>query len=213
MTEYLTTLAGAPPQGERARAFYARVAEVSGLPLEVVTKTRGFVTKVSVKDLRPGKVVSRYDVSFAVDDPYPERRSERAPDPILDSLTRAYGGGMANYARSELGFKTSMTYHLLANEVTRNWDWQGGRINASVEDELRVLFAYTPSFRLMVAHGVADMVTPHAMSRYVLDHLPPAESPGRTSLKLYRGGHMFYLDEESRREFSRDAGAFYRGGE
>jgi carboxypeptidase C (cathepsin A) len=213
MTDYLTTLAGPPLQGEAAKTFYARVAQISGLPLDVVTKARGFITSAFLKTLQPGKIVTRYDANFAVDDPYPEQRSAHGPDPILDSLTRAYGGAFAAYARNELGFKTPMTYQLLANDVTRHWDWHGGRAQASVEDELRVLLAFSPSFRLLVAHGLSDMVTPYAMSRYALEHLPPIDPPGRVALKVYRGGHMLYLDQASRKAFTKDAEAFYRGGE
>jgi carboxypeptidase C (cathepsin A) len=213
MTEYLTTLAGPRPQGEAARAFYGKVAEISGLPLDVVEKARGFITGAYVNRLHAGKIVSRYDATFAVDNPFPAAQSARGPDPILDSLARAYGGAFASYARNELGFKTPMTYQLLANDVTRHWDWRGGRVQASVEDELRVLLAFTPSFRLLVAHGLSDMVTPYAETRYALDHLPPVEPAGRVALKLYRGGHMLYLNPESRKAFTKDAAAFYRGGE
>ena len=38
------------------------------------------------------------------------------------------------------------------------------------------------------------MVTPYGMTRYVLDHLPPTDLARRAQLKLYRGGHMLYLD-------------------
>jgi carboxypeptidase C (cathepsin A) len=62
----------------------------------------------------------------------------------------------------------------------------------------------------MIAHGYSDMVTPYAATRYVLDHLPPSGDPARTQLKLYRGGHMFYLDPDSRRAFSAEAKAFYQ---
>lgn len=209
--EYLTTLAGPPPKGEAARAFYARVAQIAGLPLDAVARERGFVTDAYIKSLREGKVVSRYDATFAVDDPFPEQRSPRGPDPILDGVSRTYGGAMASYARNELGFKTEMTYALLANDVTGRWDWQGGRGQAGVESDLRVLLSFSPSFRLLIAHGVSDLITPYAMSRYVLDHLPPSDPPGRAQLKLYRGGHMLYIDAQSRRAFSTDAAAFYRG--
>jgi len=47
------------------------------------------------------------------------------------------------------------------------------------------------------------------VSRYVLDHLPPIGEPSRTQLSLYRGGHMFYIDAQSRKAFSADAKAFY----
>jgi carboxypeptidase C (cathepsin A) len=214
MTDYLVTMAGASPQGAAGKAFYERVAQITGLPVDVVTQARGFVADAFVKSLRPnGKIVSRYDASFAVDDPYPELRSARGSDPILDSITRAYGGAMAAYARNELGFKTEMTYALLASDVTNHWDWHGGRLQASAEDDLRMLLAYSPSFRLLIAHGYSDMVTPYGMTRYLLDHLPPIGPPGRTQLKLYRGGHMLYLDAGSRKAFSADAAEFYRVSE
>jgi carboxypeptidase C (cathepsin A) len=63
----------------------------------------------------------------------------------------------------------------------------------------------------MVSHGYTDLVTPYGVSRYVLDHLPPLSGPPRAELKLYRGGHMFYVDAESRRAFTADAAAYYRG--
>jgi carboxypeptidase C (cathepsin A) len=164
-----------------------------------------------VKTLREGKIVSRYDADFAVDDPYPEERSSHAPDPILDGIARAYGGAFANYARNELGYKTEMTYKLLANDVTGHWDWgRGGRGQAGIDGDLRVLLSYDAHFRLLIAHGVADMVTPYADSRYVLDHLPPMSPPGRAQLKLYRGGHMLYIDAQAREAFSKDAAAFYK---
>jgi len=213
MTDYLTTLASAPPNGEAAKAFYERVAKIAGLPVDAVTQARGFAANAYVKTLRApeGKIVSRYDATFAADDPYPERRSSRSPDPILDVVTRAYGGAMASYARNELNFKTEMTYTLLASDV--HWDWQNGRVQASAEDDLRTLLAYDSSFRLLIAHGYSDMITPYAMTRYVLDHMPTFDPPGRAQLKLYRGGHMIYLDPESRKAFSADASAFYHGGE
>src|SRR5689334_3184142 len=215
MTDYLVTLAGTQPQGEAGRAFYSRVAELTGLSVDAVTQSRGFVANAYVKSVRAAdkKIVSRYDAGFAADDPYPERRSSRAPDPILDAVSRAYGGAMASYARNELGFKTEMTYALLAGDVTSHWDWQGGRPQASIEDDLRVLLAYGRSFRLLIAHGYSDMITPYATTRYILDHMPPFDPPGRAQLKLYRGGHMLYLDPQSRKAFSADAAAFFRSGE
>jgi carboxypeptidase C (cathepsin A) len=214
LTDYLTTLAGPRPQGEAARDFYARVAKITGLPEDVVTRARGFIRDAYVKHLRSaeGKIVSRYDVTFAVPDPFPEQASARGGDPVLDSLTRAYGAAYAAYARDELGFKTEMSYILLASDIAGKWDWGegAGRGSASASDDLRELLAFIPSFRLLVAHGYADMVTPYAASRYVLDHLPPMGDPSRAQLLLYRGGHMFYTDADSRRAFSADAKAFYQ---
>jgi carboxypeptidase C (cathepsin A) len=213
LTDYLTTLAGPRPQGEAAHAFYARVAQMTGIAEDVVTRSRGFIRDTYLKNLRSaeGKIVSRYDASFAVPDPFPEQINPRGPDPLLDGLTRAYAGNFSTYAREELGFKTEMTYILLASDIAGKWEWEGGgRAAASVSDDIRELLAMTPSFRLMVAHGYSDMVTPYAATRYVLDHLPPIGDPSRTQLRLYRGGHMFYIDPESRKAFNADARTFYQ---
>ena len=146
-------------------------------------------------------------MTFASADPFPTSPVPRGPDPILDALVRGYGGAFAGYARDELGFKTDMSYLLLAGEIAGKWDWEQGHVGASVTDDLRVLLAFTPSFRLLIAHGYSDMVTPYAVSRYLLDHFPPFG--GRATLKLYRGGHMFYLDSASRKAFTADAHALY----
>jgi carboxypeptidase C (cathepsin A) len=182
---------------------------MTGLPVEAIAQSNGFIQDAYVKSLEAGshKIVSHYDATFASDDPYPTSPVPRGPDPILDTLVRAYGGAFVGYARDELGFKTDMSYNLLAGDIAGKWDWEQGHGQASVNDDLRVLLALTPSFGLVIAHGYSDMVTPYAVSRYVLDHFPPFE--GRATLKLYRGGHMFYLDPNSRKAFSADARAVY----
>jgi carboxypeptidase C (cathepsin A) len=213
LNEYLTTLAGPPPRGEAASAFYARVAALTGVPLDVVTKTRGFIRDNYVKHLHAAErlIVSRYDATFTAPDPYPESPNARGPDPLLDGLSRAYGSLMSSYVRDELGYKTEMTYVLLSGEANGRWDWGrgSGRDSASVDGELRSLLTLDPSFRLLVVHGYTDLVTPYAVSRYVLDHLPDFPNPERAQLRVYRGGHMFYIDPGSRRAFTADAKAFY----
>ena len=211
LNDYLTTLAGPPLNGDAARNFYARVAAMTGLPENVVARQRGFIDDAYVKDLHLNdkKIVSHYDATFAVDDPNPESPSPRAPDPILDGMVRSYGSAFVAYARNELGFKTEMTYNLLNEEISGKWKWGQRPGETSVADDLRVLLELTPTFHLMIAHGYSDMVTPFSVTRYVLDHLPPSEADGRTQLRLYRGGHMFYLDPASRKAFTADAGTMY----
>ena len=214
MNEYLTTLAGRPPTGDKAKAFYGRIAEMTGLPVDVVAKSRGWVRSAYLQHLRAdGQTVSIYDATFAVPDPYPESVRRGGGDPILDGFTRALSGAFVGYARDELGFKTDMTYILLAHDVSSKWEWGDRREPPGVSDDLRELLALTPSFRLLVAHGRTDLVTPYGVSRYVLDHIPDiGGAPDRAQLKLYRGGHMFYFDADSRRAFAADAKNFYQAG-
>jgi carboxypeptidase C (cathepsin A) len=64
----------------------------------------------------------------------------------------------------------------------------------------------------MIAHGISDLVTPYSNSRYVLNHIPANVEGERAELKLYRGGHMFYFDADSRRSFAAEAKNFYQAG-
>jgi carboxypeptidase C (cathepsin A) len=213
MTEYLTTLAGPPPSGEQAKTFYLRVAQWTGLPVEAVAKARGFIRSTYVKHLREGEqeVVSHYDVSFAATDPFPEAYAAEGPDPILDGYVRALGGEFVGYAANQLGFKTEMTYALLAQEVSHKWKWHEGAslVPPSVTDDLRELLSLNMSLRCLIGHGYSDLVVPYSVSRYVRDHLPNQGIAERVGLKLYRGGHMFYLDDRARQEFTADVKAFY----
>jgi carboxypeptidase C (cathepsin A) len=212
MTEYLVTLAGSPPQGAMAQKFYARVAEISGLPVDIVTRQRGFIRDAYVKHARGdrGQIVSAYDAAFTAPDPFPESESADGADPVLDGYLQALSGAFTAYARDELGFRTEMTYRLLNREVSGKWDWErGGRSQASVTHDLRELLGLNPGLRVLVVHGRSDIVTPYGVSRYVLDHLPPIGGAGRAQLKIYKGGHMFYFLPDARATFTADARAFY----
>jgi carboxypeptidase C (cathepsin A) len=219
MSDYLVGLAGASPSGKEADQFYTHIAGLTGIPEKSVEKTRGFVGDVYTKALgetQQGKVASPYDASYLAPDAYPESVNDHNDDPILDGFTRAYGPAFVSYARNDLGFACDMTYNLLSEDVNHQWQWQdrrggGTRADASVSDDLRDLLSTIPSFRLMILGGYSDAVTPFAASRYVLDHLPPALIKGRAGLFLYRGGHMFYARQDSRRAASRDVRQFFDG--
>ncbi|MGZ2433928.1 carboxypeptidase C (cathepsin A) [Rhizobium pisi] len=209
--DYLTMLAGPPPTGAEAAAFYGRIARLTGMPQDIVTRKRGFLGRSFVKhsDAGSGEVMSAYDASFAAPDPYPESDYDRGDDPWI-GFTCAYGGAFTDYARNELVFKTEMTYSLLADDISRRWEWGGGSpFQASATDDIRRLLAANPAFHLLIAHGYSDLVTPYSVSRYVVDHLPPSLAGGRVGLKLYRGGHMFYTKADQRAAFTADAKAFY----
>ncbi len=210
MSTYLVSLAGAAPSGEEADALYSRVAGLTGLPRDVVERTRGFVGSLyRTQSAGEGRVVSVYDGAEMSADAYPERAHVTNDDSVLDGYTRAYGALFAAYARNELRFETEMTYTLLSTEVNRKWDWDGRRSTASASDDIRDLLSVIPSFRLSVLHGYSDILTPYGVSKFILNHLPEQLAKGRTELKLYRGGHMFYSDPDSRLKANEDMRSFY----
>ena len=88
MTDYLTMLA-VPPKGDAAKAFHSRVAKMLDLPVDAVARARGFVRDAYLRHVRATdrRLMSTYDGSFAVADPFPESGSGRV-DPILEGFSR-----------------------------------------------------------------------------------------------------------------------------
>ena len=123
---------------------------------------------------------------------------------------RAYGGAFVGYARDELGFKTEITYNLLASDISGKWDWGDGPAAAA---ERRRRFARSVGAHAVVpAHDRARLQRHgHALCGVALCARSPAAvgEEERAELKLYRGGHMFYIDPQSRKAFTADARTMY----
>jgi carboxypeptidase C (cathepsin A) len=180
-----------------------------------VRRYRGSVpVEVFIKERhRPeGLVASRYDGALEAPDPYPESAGAHGGDAILQGSIAPLTTAMVAELRQSLGFKTDLPYLLLNNEVARNWDWRsgGGNANASVADDLKEAAALNPRLKIMIAHGMTDLVTPYFVDRYLIDHLPSVQATSPIALKLYPGGHMMYLRPESRARLMEDARELYR---
>ena len=71
--------------------------------------------------------------------------------------------------------------------------------------DLKQDLALDPKFRVLVAHGVTDLVTPYFTSKLLLDQIAPMGEPDRVHLSVYGGGHMFYARDASRAALRDDA--------
>lgn len=217
MTDYLVALSGKRPKGDAAKRLYGRIAAITGLPVAVVARTRGFVARAYLRHPRDGgrRRISPYDAAAVAPDPFPAAPG-RGADPILDGYSRRLASLFVGYARNRLAYQTDLTYRLLNGRIARKWQWNGGRgyagrSLASATGDLRELLALDRSFRLLIGQGRSDLVTPYSISRYVLDHLPAGlDAASRTRLEIYKGGHMFYFNAGSRIAFTAAARAFYR---
>ena len=101
---------------------------------------------------------------------------------------------------------------MLNGDVNGKWEWDRGSRGTppSITDDIREYLSLNRSFRLLVAHGYADLLTPYGVTRYVIDHLPDIGEPERVQLKVYSGGHMFYFAETARAAVTKDVKAFYQ---
>jgi carboxypeptidase C (cathepsin A) len=72
--------------------------------------------------------------------------------------------------------------------------------------------ALDPGFRVLVAHGYTDLVTPYFESALILRQIPDFGPGERLRQATYPGGHMFYTRDDSRRAFRDDARWLYGAG-
>lgn len=213
LNDYLVALAAGTRDAKGSDRLYATIANFIGLDAGVVARWRGRVpTGAYIKEMRrtDGQILSRYDGSIAGADPSPHSY-QAEEDPVLQGSIAPFTRAFLAYARNELGFSTELGYELLNNDVSRHWDWgDGGRQSLGAADALRRALALQSRLRVLIAHGLTDLVTPYMTSRYVVDHLPANLTTSRVELKLYAGGHMMYLRSASRRRLHDDAQAFYQ---
>jgi len=212
---YLTALAATPRDEAAMQDIYAEVARYTGVPEAVITRHDGRLPLgVFAKEARrPDRLlVSRYDGSVTGPDPSPDSRRARG-DALFDGLRGVLAGAMPAYLADSLGVRTDLPYVLSNGQVVRQWNWRsglGGREGyAGASDSLRELLARNRSFRIAIAHGMTDLVTPYLTSRYVIDRLPASLTADRVTLSLHPGGHMMYLRPASRAALHADAARLY----
>lgn len=207
---YLTGLAGLDygRLGE-AKGFFGDVAGRLGLPVETVIRHRGKVPGgVFARELLrdSGRVASIYDGTFTAADPDPA--AARLPfDPFLKGTIPTYTTAFATYAASELGVRTEAPFHLLSDRVNRNWDWPRMSV-PSAADALQTALTLQPSLRVVIAHGLTDLVTPYMASRWIASRLElPEDQRDRVRLAVHDGGHMMYTRAAGRAALAADARA------
>lgn len=211
--DYLLALAkgaaGVTPELERT------LEGLTGLPPAAVRAARGRISATRfVREYarERGRVLSRYDGLVDGPDPEPSSARPEDPDPVLDRAVPVWTSAFVAYVRDELGYRTDVSYRLLASEVGGRWDYgttpqhQG---YAGALDALQAGRALNPALEVLVAHGRTDLVTPYLGSRYLLAQLPPLAGAAPVAERVFRGGHMFYMAEAARRGLKEEAERLY----
>jgi carboxypeptidase C (cathepsin A) len=64
--------------------------------------------------------------------------------------------------------------------------------------------------KVLISHGFFDLVTPYFSSNRLVKQMKLAEEQRHNlSVRHFKGGHMFYTWDESRRAFQETAREFY----
>ncbi len=213
-TAFLTRGASMPAK-ERDRIL-ERLADLIGLPLELVQRAEGRVSIITfarelLRDQR--KILGVYDTTITATDPFPDRDGFAWPDPTLSGISPAYTMAVNRMLRSEIGVETDREYTLLSYEVNTAWknDTEHHAFAAppGATDDFRYGMALNPHMQAFVTHGRFDLITPYYASDRLrnLMRLDP-QMAERLTVRHFGGGHMFYAWESSRREFTDAIAAF-----
>ncbi len=208
---------GRMEEAERQRLFES-YADYIGLPVETVTEKRGRIPRTSfAKRLLAGRgrIIGLYDGRLSGADPVPESPLYRG-DPSFERVAAPFATAFLRYLREEIGFRTDRRYRVLNRELAHRWNFEkaldGGQGFVGGSDDLAYALTTNPAFRVLVAHGYHDLVTPYFASRYLLEQMPlDADARARLRFLTLPGGHMFYLRAASRKRFTAALAEFYAG--
>lgn len=215
--EYASFLTRGASMSESDRdRILTRLADLLGLPLDLVVRAEGRVTirtfsRELLRDER--KVLGLYDATITATDPFPDRDAFAGPDPTLSGLSPAYTMAVNRLLRSEIGVETDREYTVLSYEVNTAWKIDSEQHAflppPGATDDFRYGMSLNPHLKAFVTHGRYDLVTPYFASDRLrnLMRLDP-QMAERLTVRHFGGGHMFYAWESSRREFTDAIAAF-----
>jgi carboxypeptidase C (cathepsin A) len=204
--DYLRDLLRGDSDRDAVGRMVARVTTLTGLDPELVRARGGRVdTTTFTRELHraQGQTISDYDGSVTAPDPFPDSFFSNHDDAVTDSLNAPVTSAMLDLYGRELKWLPDLPYRLLNIQAARQWDF--GRQRPESATALRVSLALDPHFRVLIGHGLFDLVTPYFATQLILNQFPP-DLGKRVRLIVMPGGHMFYTRDASRQTL-RDAAA------
>jgi carboxypeptidase C (cathepsin A) len=218
LSDYLVGLARLDGQPAAGNPFLARVAQIAGVPADIVRRYRGRIPRqIFVREVRrnQGEVISLYDSTIVA--PAGPEGGGGAGDPVLQPAVAAYGTAFNTYLADALGVHTDQPYRVLPHDVSQQWNWDGERQHGTdglAMSSLEAALLERPATKVLIVNGRYDLVTPYLSSRWLVDQLeiPPAIR-STIQLRVYDGGHMVYMRPAARSLLAHDAVELYGADE
>ena len=210
--EYLVDLLAGPRDVAAQERVTSRVTALTGFDRAFVASRGGrFGLRELGRELGgEGRVSSIYDTGISGFDPDPTAPTSEADDAGLSAMRAVLSSAAIDHLWRRLGWRVpNARYELLSNRVNGAWQYGGGRRPVESFSELRRSLARDAKFRVLVAHGLTDLVTPYFASELLLRQIPAYGGERRAELSTYPGGHMFYVRDASREAFRTDVRARY----
>ncbi len=177
----------------------ARVADLTGLDPATVRRHHGRVSVFEfLREHEPDAVATIYDGTLTVPNPFPEYVSPSVPDPVFAQFGPVMASAIVDLVTTRLNWHPERRYELGNMRALREWDWGSHASKPEAMTALRHALAADPAFRVLIGHGVDDLILPYFATKLLLAQLPNTDFAGRVHLVLHEGGHMFYTRDASR---------------
>jgi carboxypeptidase C (cathepsin A) len=190
-----------------AASLSAALSSFTGLPENRIARMEGRISPVEFSNRLledRNRLISLYDGSQTTVDPAPGSPRHPGADPLLLRIDTLLTAAANSLLRDRLEYRTDISYRVLNKDVSNKWDWVSGTERrqgfAGAARELKRCMSFNEDLRVLLVHGVYDLVTPYFSSVVITRQmsLDPAIAANLT-LSVYEGGHMFYTRAKSRR--------------
>lgn len=180
----------------------AELGQRSGVPAATWQVTPNLGPTRYRELLRPGELLGRYDARMRA--PLGSALASEG-DPSQTWLTDSFVQGIAQHLGQELKYRNASTYVLFSNAI-QFWDFRHeGRSLPDTIPDLAVALNLNPQLRVLAVSGVQDLATPFHLTALDLARL----ANPRVRALHYQGGHMSFLDDQTRPRQRADLQAFY----
>ena len=93
-------------------------------------------------------------------------------DPVLDGLRAPLATAMTALVVERLKWPVEARYEILNDRVSESWNWGSRRRSLEAMTDLRRAQALDPRLKILVAHGLYDLVSPYYANKLLLDLAP-----------------------------------------
>jgi len=156
--------------------------------------------------LVPGTLIGRYDARVSA--PAGSQLASEG-DPSSTFITPSFQSTINSYLRNTLRYSNGSTYVLLGNAINSwNFSHDGKQLPDTIPD-LAAARLINPKLKLLSLNGYHDLATPFFQTENDLARLSGSFGADIT-IRDYMGGHMTYLDDDSRALEKADLAAFYQ---
>lgn len=200
------------------RRIAERMSDLIGIDAGFLVRANGRIDSTTfvrelLRDER--RLCGHYDASQTTIDPYPDRPTFQGPDPTLAAIDRYFTGAIHQHLHGTLGVESDLDYQLLRLDINSKWkDSKRKHVFEKTQgamDDLRYGMSLNEHMKVFVCHGYYDLVTPYFHSERLVGLMKLTEEQKVKQMRTsyYKGGHMFYSWDASRKAFRDDIQKLY----